>query len=902
MNLPAPVLPSVPVPLAGAGQSVKTTCPYCGVGCGIIATSTDRGGVRIEGDAAHPANYGRLCSKGLALIDTIGHEQRLLHPEIKGVRVGWDEALTAVADGFKQVIREHGPDALAFYVSGQLLTEDYYVANKLMKGFIGSANIDTNSRLCMASAVAGHKRAFGSDTVGPCYEDLEQAEVIVLIGSNLAWCHPVLFRRIEQARAKSGARLLVIDPRRTASCHGADAHLPLRPGTDAALYNGLLVYLAEHGHVDTDYVKAHTRDYAAALATARERAATVRAVAALCDLDPEAVRGFYRLFAQTEKVVSLFSMGINQSSSGVDKVNSIINAHLATGRIGKPGRGAFSITGQPNAMGGREVGGLASTLAAHMDFSAANQDRVQRFWRSPRIARGPGLKAIDLFSALHAGRIKALWIMGTNPAVSLPDADFAQAAMHNCELLVCSDCTAATDTARHADILLPALAWGEKSGAVTNSERCLSRQRAFLKPPGEARADWWIISAVARQMGYAEAFDYQRPADIFREHARLSGFENQGRRDFDISALQALDNAQYEALTPVQWPLTPARPEGAKRLFADGRFYTADQRARFVPVQPRAPRSAADGRYPLILNTGRIRDHWHTLTRSGQSARLSAHSQEPFAEIHPQTAARFGIHADDLVEIESAWGCALLRARITPAQREGEVFVPLHWNDQFSAKARINAVVNPHVDPHSGQPEYKQTPARIRAMPMRWHGFLLSRRECRLEALSYWSKVRERHNWRYEFAHESAAPGAGLRQQIQREHGGQCLEYIDEWTRSARCLWFANGVLRAALFSAEDYRQLPGRDWLSAQFGEPGFGARQRARLLAGAPGPNNPDPGPTVCACFDVGRQTVLDFIRRAPAADIDSIGRSLKAGTNCGSCRPELAGLLSEAAGRCD
>ncbi len=896
-----------PAPVPGAGESVKTTCPYCGVGCGIIAAGAEQGGIAIKGDGAHPANFGRLCSKGLALAETIDHEQRLLHPAIDGVRASWDEALSAVADGFGQIIQEHGPDAVAFYVSGQLLTEDYYVANKLMKGFIGSANIDTNSRLCMSSAVTGHKRAFGSDTVGPCYEDLEQAAAIVLIGSNMAWCHPVLFRRIEKARERSGARLVVIDPRRTASCNGADYHLALRPGTDAALYNGLLAYLAEHRRVDAAYIQAHTRDYQSALGTARETAATIEAVAAFCDLDPDAVRAFYRLFAETEKLVSLFSMGINQSSSGVDKVNSIINAHLATGRIGKPGRGAFSITGQPNAMGGREVGGLASTLAAHMDFSAAEKDRVRRFWRAPRIADGPGLKAIDLFRAMHAGRVKALWIMATNPAVSLPDADFARAAMAHCELLVVSDCIAATDTADRARILLPALAWGEKSGTVTNSERCISRQRPFLKAAGEARADWWIISAVARRMGYGEAFDYRNAADIFREHARLSGFENNGQRDFDISALQTLDDAQYDALKPAQWPLNPANPRGTKRLFIDGHFYTADKRARFIPVAPQAPRASADERYPLLLNTGRIRDHWHTLTRTGKSARLSRHSQEPLAEIHPRTAARFGIGADELIEIESAWGRVLIRARITPTQREGEVFAPLHWNDQFSARARINAVVNPHVDPWSGQPEYKHTPVAIRAIPMPWHGFLLSRRECRLEALSYWSKLREAHNWRYEFANETVPDSGWIKKRIPDQQGRDgidydCIEYVDEYTRSARYLWFAEGVLQACLFSAGKYQQLPARDWLSRQFGEPEFGARQRARLLAGAPGPNRPDPGPTVCACFNVGKQTVLDFIRQTAAADLDSIGASLKAGTNCGSCRPELACLLEEAGRRPD
>jgi assimilatory nitrate reductase catalytic subunit len=518
-------------------EPTKTTCPYCGVGCGVLVTPQTDGTLSVRGDPDHPANLGRLCSKGAALGETLGTAGRLLHPTVAGEQVSWDRALDQVAGRLGEIVAAHGPGAVAFYVSGQLLTEDYYVANKLMKGFIGGANIDTNSRLCMASSVAGYKRALGADTV-PCdYADLESAELLVLVGSNTAWCHPVIYQRIKQAKQANPERqIVVIDPRRTATCEIADLHLPVAPGTDTVLFNGLLNWLRREDALDWTFLESHTEGFAAAFTAARESAGSVPRVAAACGVPESDLADFYRRFARTERVVTLYSQGVNQWSFGTDKVNAIINCHLATGRIGRPGMGPFSITGQPNAMGGREVGGLANQLAAHMDFAPEDVDRVGRFWQADGIAREPGLKAVEMLRAVEEGNIKAIWVMATNPAVSMPDADRVRAALRACELAICSDLFADTDTARCADVLLPAAGWGEKDGTVTNSERCISRQRAFLDPPGEARPDWWILTEVARRMGFADAFPYRSAAEVFREHAALSGFENDGRRDFDIGA------------------------------------------------------------------------------------------------------------------------------------------------------------------------------------------------------------------------------------------------------------------------------------------------------------------------------------------------------------------------------
>ncbi|MBD3624119.1 MAG: molybdopterin-dependent oxidoreductase, partial [Rhodobacteraceae bacterium] len=415
----------------GGVPAIRSTCPYCGVGCGVRLMPEGAGGLRVEGDPEHPANRGALCSKGLALAETLGMEGRLLTPRVEGRATDWDTALGTVADRFLNTIEMHGPDAVGFYVSGQLLTEDYYVANKLMKGFIGSGNIDTNSRLCMASTVAGQRRAFGTDTVPGTYEDIEQADLVVLVGSNMAWCHPVLFRRLAEAQQARGTKVVVVDPRRTATCDIADLHLKIEPGSDVALFNGLLAHLASAGALDREFLAAHVEGFDAALAEAQaaDLAATGLAHA---DLD-----AFFRLFAETPLSVTAFSQGVNQATSGTDKVNAILNCHLASGRIGKPGMGPLSLTGQPNAMGGRETGGMANTLAAHLDIeNPDHRAAVQAFWNAPRIAQGPGLKAVEMFEAAADGRIKALWIAGTNTVVSMPEADCVAEAIRASESVV----------------------------------------------------------------------------------------------------------------------------------------------------------------------------------------------------------------------------------------------------------------------------------------------------------------------------------------------------------------------------------------------------------------------------------------------------------------------------------
>src|ERR1700751_1896593 len=587
--------------------AVRTTCPYCGVGCGILAAVDRQGDATISGDPAHPANFGRLCSKGSALGETLSLNQRLLHPMFRQADdsltlTDWDTALAKVANGLRTIVDRDGPNAIAFYLSGQLLTEDYYVANKLMKGFLGSSNVDTNSRLCMASSVAGHRRAFGADMVPGIYRDLEEADLIVLVGSNAAWCHPVLYQRMIAAKKERGTRLVVIDPRRTATADAADLFLPIASGMDTALFCGLLAYLADTCALNDSYIAEYTRGFADALARAREIAGDAAAAASAIGLDLGEVARFFELFARTERVVTCYSQGVNQSAQGTDKVNAIINVHLATGRIGRPGMGPFSLTGQPNAMGGREVGGLANQLAAHMGFSPAERDRMRRFWKAPRVAASEGIKAVDMFEAIACRKIKVLCVMGNNPAVSMPRAGEVRAAVKNLDLFVVSDNVLSNDTIEAgAQILLPAAAWGEKDGTVTNSERRISRQRAFLPLPGQTRPDWWIVSEVARRLDFGYAFNYRGPADIFREHASLSAFENNGERDFDIGALASLSNEAYDALTPVMWPARVGAAPRERGFFATGRFFTSDRRARFAAPEPPRPHAATTEAFPLRL-------------------------------------------------------------------------------------------------------------------------------------------------------------------------------------------------------------------------------------------------------------------------------------------------------------
>jgi assimilatory nitrate reductase catalytic subunit len=875
--------------------SVRTTCPYCGVGCGLVAR-LDESGHDIRGDPEHPANFGRLCSKGAALGETLGLEGRLLHPEIGGKRATWDEALAAVSDGFSRTIAAQGPDSVAFYVSGQLLTEDYYVANKLMKGFIGSANIDTNSRLCMASAVAGYKRAFGADTVPNDYADLEQAELVVLVGSNLAWCHPVLFQRLTAAKAANPRlRVVLVDPRRTQTAEIADQFLQLRPGTDVILFNGLLNYLRKEDALDLEFLDAHTEGFGAALRVAKESAAAIPAVALACGLAEDDVLEFYRAFARTPRTVTAFSQGVNQSTSGTDKVNAIINVHLATGRIGKPGTGPFSLTGQPNAMGGREAGGLANQLAAHMDFSADHVARVARFWNAPRVASKPGLKAVDLFEAVERGEVKAIWIMSTNPVVSMPDAERVRRALEQCPLVVVSDCVRDTDTTRCADVLLPAAAWGEKSGTVTNSERRISRQRRFLPAPGEARPDWWIVAQIAQRMGFGAAFAYDSPAAIFREHARLSAFENDGARDFDIGALADLNDAAYETLLPFQWPRR-AGEQATARLFADGRFFTPSRKAQLVPTPPRAPAQEPTADYPLVLNTGRIRDHWHTMTRTGKSPRLSGHHAEPFVELHPLDAARFGLTFGDLAEVATADARIVVRLVITDTVTPGQAFVPMHWSAVFASDARVGSLIPPAVDPLSGQPELKCTPVRVRPYELQWYGFALAREPLELPESSYRVVARGAGHWRYELAGDELprswpewADGV-LGPRATR------LEFLDAAGGRYRGANVAGNSLQSCVFIATT-KWLPSRTWLATLFNAPTLGDAERTAILAGRAPKGTLESGPVVCSCFAVGRSTLLRAIRGG-LVSVEQIGKALRAGTNCGSCIPELKGLVAESA----
>ncbi|MGL3606774.1 nitrate reductase [Rhizobium sp. G187] len=871
----------------------KTTCPYCGVGCGVIASVDDAGKVSVKGDPDHPANFGRLCSKGSALAETLDLDGRALYPEIDGERANWDEALDRVATTFSQTIAEHGPDSVAFYVSGQLLTEDYYVANKLMKGFIGSANIDTNSRLCMASSVAGHRRAFGSDTVPGAYEDLELADLVVLVGSNMAWCHPVLYQRLAAAKAaRPTMKVVVIDPRRTATSDLADLHLSVRPDGDVALFNGLLAHLVETGRTDEAFVGAHTTGLAEALmAVSRQSMSDLSDATGVSGM---LLRQFFWLFGQTEKVVTCYSQGVNQSASGTDKVNAILNCHLATGRIGQPGMGPFSLTGQPNAMGGREVGGLANMLAGHMAIeNPVDRDRVQRFWNAPVIAAKAGLKAVDMFEAVADGRIKAIWIMSTNPVVSMPNADAVRKALEVCPFVVVSDIQKNTDTARLAHVLLPATGWGEKSGTVTNSERRISRQRPFLSVPGEARPDWWQLAEVGKRMGFAKAFDYASPAEIFAEHATLSAFENDGTRDFDIGAHATIDDEAYDKLSPFQWP----QAEGTaprERFFADGRFYHPDGKARFIPVSsPAIPKP--DARYPFTLNTGRVRDHWHTMTRTGKSARLSAHIAEPFCEIHPLDAAEIGLSDADLVTVQSRHDASIIvRALLTERQTRGAVFVPMHWTGETAPSARVCTLVPSKVDPVSGQPALKRTEVSVKRNEASNHGFLVSTIKPADLPFAYWAIARTNGGHRVEFAGNTPADGweSWLRDSLNLGESLQILGYIDSQTGDHRILAFEGDHLIAALFVSRGPVSVS-RQWAADQLTERHSDPRARSMLVAGRPAPGRPDKGAIVCSCFSVGVNEI-SAAARSGCCSVEAIGKALNAGTNCGSCRPEIRRIV--------
>jgi assimilatory nitrate reductase catalytic subunit len=888
--------------LSNAPLTVRTTCPYCGVGCGVLARPDGQGGAAIAGDPDHPANFGRLCSKGSVLGETLGLSGRLLHPMLRQAddslaRVDWAAALDRVADGLARIIARDGPDAVAFYLSGQLLTEDYYVANKLMKGFIGSGNVDTNSRLCMASSVAGHRRAFGTDTVPGTYEDLDAADLLILVGSNAAWCHPVLFQRMVRNKQERGAKIIVIDPRRTATAEDADLFLAIAPGTDTALFCGLLVHLADRHALDYRYIDSYTIDFENALARARAIAPDLAATAKVTGLPAADVTRFFALFRSTSKTVTCFSQGVNQSAQGTDKVNAIINCHLATGRIGRRGKAPFSLTGQPNAMGGREVGGLANQLAAHMQFTPGDIERLRRFWNAPRMAVREGLKAVELFDAIARGRVKALWVMATNPAVSLPQASRVREALEKLELFVVSENVLANDTVNAgAHVLLPACAWGEKEGTVTNSERRISRQRAFLPAPGDTKPDWWIVSQVARRLGFAAAFSFHSAAQVFREHAALSAFENSGRRAFDLGGLANISDGEFDALDPLQWPLREGENRHERkdrRFFMAGQFYTPDCKGRFIAPEPLTSKAATSKHFPFRLNTGRVRDQWHSMTRSGLSPRLGAHLPEPFVEVHPADAAATNLTDGGYARVASRHGSCVLKVAITDRQRRGSLFAPIHWSGATAAAARIGDLVMPETDLHSGQPDSKATPASISPIRYAWRGFVLTRRRVDLPPGTWWTRVTvARASGLLLATNDPPGIWRGL---AQRMFGSELAEYVDDLRGIYRAAALAGGQIEACLFIGPA-EAAPQWDAVKALFEADTLPDEARRMLLSGRSADGIPQVGPIVCACFSVGLATICEAIRSGSATTVEHIGKALQAGTNCGSCLPELKRIVAQ------
>lgn len=772
---------------------IRTTCPYCGVGCGVLASVDAIGVVSVKGDPEHPANFGKLCSKGSALAQTLATERRLTQPYYQNKQrtiakgqptdtqpVEWEAVLDDIASRLNNTIVTHGRDSVMFYVSGQLLTEDYYVANKFIKGFIGNNNIDSNSRLCMSSAVAGHKRAFGADLVPSNYEDLESCDLLVLVGSNMAWCHPILFGRFLAAKKRDpNKKLIVIDPRRTDSCEFADLHVPIAVGTDTHLYNGLLHYLEQEGCGDKDYLK-QCHDVKPALEAAKTW--TIDKVATACGISADLVQEFYALVAANDKTVTAFSMGVNQSASGTDKVNAIINTHLYTGRVGRVGASPFSLTGQPNAMGGREVGALANLLAAHLDLdNEQHRHLVADFWQAPQpLAVEVGVKACDAADAILDGRIKAIWIMATNPVVSLPDADKFRHALAACDLVIVSDCSVDSDTVKCADIVLPAQGWGEKSGTVTNSERRISRQRAVKPALGLAKPDWWILSQVARRMGLS-GFDYDHPSEIFNEYVALTAFKNNPSQSASKNnqprylnlakdlPMPVLSRADYEVIPPFQWGgarITPTQvnliaitPSDSASLPNFHHFHQHQRRqnSNKSDVKNRDKRHNTDfdpSTVNLRLITGRLRDQWHTMTRTGLSPKLNQHESVPTLTVHPNEAKQLGVEKGDYVQLHSRYEqilpnseattidtnnvsknadtdnenieqTVLAQIAISDSMRVGDAFMPIHWSNAFASFARVGTLIPTFVDQYSGQPELKNSAIRMSAVPMQTLGKIM---------------------------------------------------------------------------------------------------------------------------------------------------------------------------------
>ncbi|WP_100612711.1 nitrate reductase [Confluentibacter lentus] len=694
-------------------NEAKTTCSYCGVGCGIIIKKDTDNKVLVEADPNHPVSQGMLCSKGMNLHYVVNDtSDRILYPEMRWSRshprerVSWDDALDRASSVFKSIIKRHGPDSVAFYVSGQSLTEEYYIANKLTKGFLGTNNIDTNSRLCMSSAVVGYKKAFGEDIVPVSYADIELADCFLITGANPAWCHPIIFRRIEKHKEKNPhVQIIVIDPRKTDSASFADLHLQLIPGTDVILYNAIGRRLFERGLIDEDFIKNHTEGFKAYKDLIFST--SVKDAANLCGVPEKDIRKAADIIGLSKGFISMWAMGLNQSAVGTDKNVSLINLSLITGQVGKPGSGPFSLTGQPNAMGGREVGGMANLLAVHKDLANEEHRReVAQFWGVDKISPKPGLTATEMFDALENGTLKAVWIMCTNPLVSLPNINKIEKAMVNAKFVVVQEISHKSDTVAYADLVLPAAGWLEKEGTMTNSERRISYLPKEIEPPGEARPDVEILCDFAQRMGF-RGFNFNSAEEIYNEYCSMTKGTN-----MDISFLN-YDRLKNEGT--FQWPVPEYRHQGTPRLFQDKKFYTPSQKAIFnIPKSIVNTSVMPNEEFPLILTNGRIRDQWHTMTKTGKVSRLKTHYPIPVLEINPVDAFVNKIKDGDITEIKSKNGVVRVRSKVTDSIRKGVVFLPMHWGKQLENDLnRVNNLTNTVVDPFSKEPDFKFTTVSV---------------------------------------------------------------------------------------------------------------------------------------------------------------------------------------------
>lgn len=900
----------------------KSTCCYCGVGCGVVIEHEAGRITGVRGDPEHPANFGRLCTKGSTLHLSASPDTliaRALYPELRPSRdaarqrVSWDTALDTAAERFAAIIAEHGPDAVAVYGAGQLLTEDYYVFNKLVKGLIGTNNLDTNSRLCMSSAVAGYKLSLGADAPPCSYADIAHSHALFITGSNTAFAHPIAFRRIEDARkARPEMKLVVIDPRRTDTAEAADLHLALLPGTDIALYNAMLHVMLWEGWVNRDYIEAHTEGFDALKRAVREY--TPSMAATLCGLDKRAIEQAAEIFATAPATMSMYCQGLNQYAFGTHNNSALINLHLATGQIGRPGAGPFSLTGQPNAMGGREVGGLANLLSAHRDMAnPQHRAEVAALWGVDDVPSQPGKSAVEMFDGLRSGEIKAVWIACTNPAQSMPDQALIHEALARAEFVVVQEAFGHTETCAYADLLLPATTWGEKEGTVTNSERAISRVRAAVSAPGEARHDWAIVVDFARRLGIrmgradlaARMFPYTTPESIWNEHR-----ESTRGRDLDITGLSY---RLLEQAGPQQWPFPEGARQGTVRLYEDGRFPTPSGKARFVVTEHRITAESPDARYPLHLNTGRLRDQWHGMSRTGLVARLYSHEPEPMLHMHKDDMARRGLVSGDLIQVKSKRGGVVLKVLESTTLRPGQTFVPMHWGGNTMGGQGVNVLLPAAFDPYSKQPELKHAAVQVEKYQAGQPLVAMRRSESDADGglhpnpLEVMDRLRR---WLPHFpyasltlagrntpvvvlkAHGEALPPElldALDQDLALDDENRVMAYQDTQRTVSKRARVEGDALAAVRLSGETRAA----GWLADLMVQGHSVEAVRPWLFA----PRSQPPvaqatrGKVICNCFDVAEEDIAAAFRNGET--LDALQARTRCGTNCGSCVPELKRL---------